>query len=100
MDVLAHNLAPLALAAAFVWFVLGPLLRLASIACFIAAAGGVAVGAPGAAAGIAAFGTGCVIVSHLLFRARHGHWRTLRAQQLAARATLRRTRPVMRRPAR
>lgn len=86
---MADILAPLALAAAFVWFVLGPLLRLASIACFLAAAGGVALGAPGAAAGIAAFGIACVIVSHLLYRARHGYWRTLRAQQIAARATAR-----------
>ena len=91
MESLADNLAPVALAAAFVWFVLGPLLRLASIACFFAAVGGVAVGAPSAAAGIAVFGIVCVVVSHLLFRARHGHWRTLRAQQLATHATARRT---------
>ena len=91
MEPLASSLAPFVLCALLVWFVLGPLMRLAAIACFMAAAGGLAIGDASAAAGIAALGAACAIASHVLFRVRHGRWRTLRAQRLAARVTRRPT---------
>lgn len=86
MDSIAHAAGPLVLAALIMWFVLGPLLRVAATACFITAAAGLAVGDLTAATGIAAFGAGCALAGHLLFRLRHGRWRTARAQRIAARA--------------
>lgn len=84
MQSIANTLGPFVLAALVAWFVLGPLLRLTAIACFVTATAGLAVGDAPAAAGITAVGAACAIVSHLLFRARHGRWRTSRLEHLAA----------------
>ena len=100
MESIATSIAPYVLAALMVWFALGPLMRLTATACFLAAAGGLAIGDTPAAAGIAALGAGCALVSHLLFRARHGRWRTDRARHLAARLHRRPLQHGRRRPLR
>jgi hypothetical protein len=81
MNTLAQTLGPVVLGALVVWYVVGPLLRLAAISCFVCAVGLLAIGDT-AAAGVAGCGLFCWLVSHLLYRLRHGAWRTARAAGL------------------
>lgn len=84
MTSLVQTLGPGVLGALVIWYVVGPLLRLAAISCFVCAAGLLAIGDTDAA-GVAGCGAVCWLVSHLLYRLRHGGWRTARAARLLGR---------------
>jgi predicted membrane protein len=84
MTSLVQSLGPLVLGALVVWYVVGPLLGLAAISCFVCAAGLLAIGDT-AAAGVAGYGVICWLGSHLLYRLRYGAWRTARAAHLLGR---------------
>ena len=84
MTSLDQTLGPVVLGALVVWYVVGPLLRLGAISCFVCAAGLLAIGDT-AAAGVAGCGLVCWLFSHLLYRLRHGVWRTACAERLLGR---------------
>ena len=85
MDTAVQTLGSVVLATLVLWFVAGPLLRLAAASCFICAAGLLAIGDHISAVGVTGCGTVCWTLAQLLYRAFHGRWRTARAARLLGR---------------
>ncbi len=85
MAVIADILGPVLLAALVVWYLGGPLLRLAAASCFLCAGGLVALGDILSAGGVAGCGLVCWAGGHLIYRARRGQWRSRRAAHPFAR---------------
>ena len=82
MDAFIQSLGSVLLGGLVVWYVGGWLLRLAAASCFVCAAGLLALGDVGSAAGVAGCGAACWTVGEILLRLRHGWWRSTRAARL------------------
>jgi len=85
MTAVAQAIGPLLFAALIVWYLGGPLLRLAAVSCFVCSAGLLALGDVTSSAGVAGCGLLCWAGGQLLYRARRGRWRTARAARLLGR---------------
>jgi len=86
MDALVELLGAVLLGGLLVWYVGGWLLRLAAASCFLCAAGLLALGDVASAVGVAGCGAVCWTVGQILFRLRHGWWRSPRAARLLSAA--------------